>query len=70
MVLRWSYVDLNDAEIRGGRERNITAGLNWYLFPRTRVMINYIRAKLLGSEAPGVWNGNADIVMIRMQFGF
>ena len=63
-------MDLNGGVIQGGQERNITAGLNWYLFSRTRLMVNYIRVKLLESETPRVRNGHADIVMLRLQFGF
>lgn len=37
-------VDLSDAEIAGGEEQNITAGLNWYLNRYTRVMLNYVYA--------------------------
>ena len=70
LALRWSYVDLKSAGIRGGRERNLSAGLNWYLWPKTRLMFNYIRATLLESETPHVRNSCANIYMLRLQFGF
>ena len=70
LALRWSYVDLKSAGVRGGRERNLSAGLNWYLWPRTRLIFNYIRINLLEHDVPHVRNDYADIFMIRFQFGF
>jgi phosphate-selective porin OprO/OprP len=39
---RLSWLDLSDEDIRGGRMRNLTAGLNWYWTRDTRVMFNYV----------------------------
>lgn len=39
-ALRYSTIDLNDGSIKGGEMDVITAGLNWYLNPNTRVMLN------------------------------
>ena len=38
---RYSYLDLNDDAIRGGRLQSVTLGLNWYLNPLTKVQFNY-----------------------------
>lgn len=43
---RWSYIDLNDKDIQGGRLNNMTLGLNWYLNAYAKVQFNYIRAFL------------------------
>jgi phosphate-selective porin OprO and OprP len=66
--LRYSHLDLNDEETRGGRERNLTAGLNWYLYPEVRVMANYIRARVEDRANPSVDEGSANIWLIRFQF--
>lgn len=68
MALRFSTIDLNDGGIAGGQEDDITAGLNWYLNPHTRVMFNYVHADITG--APTVDLGNLDIYQFRFQVNF
>jgi phosphate-selective porin OprO/OprP len=40
--VRFSYLDLNDKEIQGGRVYDWTVGLNWYLNPNMKIQCNYI----------------------------
>jgi phosphate-selective porin len=40
--LRYDHVDVNSGLIQGGRLDSITAGLNWYLNPNARIMLNYV----------------------------
>ena len=47
LAVRYSGLDLEDANITGGELSDITVGLNWHLNPHTRVMVNYIRADLV-----------------------
>ena len=68
--LRFSYIDLNNEEIRGGRAGNLTAGLNWYIKSKGRVMFNYIHGKVWDRESPPVDGNNIDIFQIRFQFTF
>jgi phosphate-selective porin OprO/OprP len=69
--LRYSYIDLNDGMIRGGKEHNVTVGLNWYLHPKIRVMMNYVRAEVGDREvSPAVDNGSGDIFQMRFQITF
>jgi phosphate-selective porin OprO/OprP len=71
--VRYSYVDLNDEFVRGGKMWDITAGVNWHLFPNTRVSLNYVHSELdnrLISPDPDNLDGNADIVQARFQLDF
>jgi len=43
-ALRYSGLDLSDSGIVGGQLHDITAALNWYLNPNTRVMWNYVNS--------------------------
>ena len=63
VALRVSGVDLNDGDYQGGEMQNYTAGLNWYLNPNVRMMLNYIR-----SDLDTV--GDADTVLARFQVAF
>jgi phosphate-selective porin OprO/OprP len=49
--VRASYVDLTDQNVIGGREKNLSIGLNWYLNDRIRLMTNLI--KVLDVDRPG-----------------
>ena len=70
LALRLSRVDLNDKFIEGGKERNFTAGLNWYLRRKIRFMVNYVHAKVEDRADPYIDNGRADIIMSRFQINF
>lgn len=64
--LRISHIDLNDEFVRGGRETNLTVGLNWYLNENARVMWNYIH----GSVNRADYEGKFDAVQMRFQVEF
>ena len=68
LALRHSYVDLNGGDVRGGRESNITAGLNWIQNRNARLMFNYIHAFVKDRESPPVDDGVANIFQVRLQF--
>ncbi len=68
IAARFSTLDLNDKDILGGEERNVTIGLNWYLLRNFRAMFNYVRA-----EADPNRNGlkeTPDIFQARLQLKF
>jgi phosphate-selective porin OprO/OprP len=82
VAARYSALDLSSENVRGGGERNITLGLNWYLNPFARLMFNYVKVnndnEALGNAAvanllPGVTSGSDDdpsIYEMRAQIDF
>jgi phosphate-selective porin OprO/OprP len=70
LVLRLSRVDLNDKFIYGGKERNFSAGVNWYLRKKIRLMTNYIHVTVEDRAEPPIKSGRAVIIMSRLQVNF
>ena len=70
IALRLSAVDLSDKRIRGGEERNITLGVNWYLQRKIRLMVNYIHANVQDRAEPPIRDSAANILMARIQTHF
>jgi len=69
LALRHSYVDLNGGNVNGGRESNITAGLNWIHNRNARLMFNYIHARVKDrGTTPAIDDGTAHIFQVRVQF--
>lgn len=65
LTARVSNIDLNDGLIRGGELDNFTVGLNYYLNPNTRVMLNWVMIDLDVAGAKDV-----DAVVARFQIDF
>lgn len=67
VAARYSYLNLNDANIQGGRLQDATLGLNWYLNNFAKVQFNYIRAFL---DNPVKGSSQTDIFGVRGQLDF
>jgi len=67
IAARWSFIDLDSANVRGGTLNDVTLGLNWYLNPYTRMRWEYIHAHL--NRAP-VGPSNANIFGMRFDVDF
>ncbi|MBY0512678.1 MAG: hypothetical protein K2P78_02055, partial [Gemmataceae bacterium] len=50
LTARYSYLDLNDKAVTGGRVNDLTLGVNWFLNPNMKVQGNYF---LAARDAPG-----------------
>lgn len=68
VALRYDEIDLDDGGVRLGDADQWTLGLNWYLNPHTRVMLNYAMAdiEVAGSDL----DGDLDTLAIRFQIDF
>jgi phosphate-selective porin OprO and OprP len=60
---RISGIDLDDTDIHGGTLTDITIGLNWYLNPSTRMMLNFVNATVLNK-------GRINMIALRAQIDF
>jgi phosphate-selective porin OprO and OprP len=68
VAARYSFVDLDDAGIQGGEQRNVSLALNWYPNSMVRVMLNYVHAEVDRTLGEVEIDGSgADIVQIRVQ---
>lgn len=66
VAARYSSLDLDDGPVTGGQVDTITGGVNWYLNPNARVMLNYVLADV---DKGGV-EGDAEAVLLRFQVTF
>ena len=46
VAARYSFLDLDDADLEGGQLQNASVGLNWWLNPNTRMMFDYVLSDL------------------------
>ncbi len=60
---RFSTLDLDSESVNGGELDNYTFGVNWYLNPNTRIMLNLIRSNVES-------NGNAEAATVRFAIDF
>jgi phosphate-selective porin OprO/OprP len=67
---RYSVLDLNDRGIQGGESHDLTAGLNWYLYPTMRVMFNYVYSIMKDRVNPSFDRGRLSIFQMRVQLDF
>jgi len=73
VAARFSQLDLEDTGIAGGKEQNITVGLNWYPHPHLRWMFNWVHASADRSPlAPTATTTNfgPDVFQMRAQVDF
>ena len=64
LAVRLSSMDLTTAN--AGTLEDFTVGINWYLNPNTRIMLNYVMGEMINGEK--IITENA--VMMRVQLGF
>ncbi len=68
LAARYSVLDLNDADVSGGRERNASVGINWYPEKPLKFMLDAIRVlPVHGGSNP---QQSTTIVMMRLQAAY
>jgi phosphate-selective porin OprO/OprP len=67
IAVRYSYLDMNDGFVIGGKLQDWTIGLNWLLFSNTRIMTNYVHANV--TDNPN-GNGTSNIFQMRFQIDY
>lgn len=67
VALRYGYTNLDSKDIQGGTQGDITLGVNWYLNPASRIMLNYVYTDI---NKPTVGGGILNIFELRFQVDF
>jgi phosphate-selective porin OprO/OprP len=70
MAVRYSELDMCDRGIQGGEGKGFTVGLNWYLYPTMRVMLNYVYSLTQDRVNPPIDRGRMNIYQMRVQLAF
>jgi phosphate-selective porin OprO/OprP len=68
LAFRYSDLNLTDKSIAGGDEQNVTLGLNWYINPSFRIMVNYVKANL--ENRANINDDDLNIFQARFQVDF
>lgn len=68
LAMRYSYVDLNEDDIRGRRLQDLTFAVNWYLTPNIRFEVNYIHSILKNLDNSDFTD--SPILLARVQIAF
>jgi len=68
LAARLSEVDLSDGGVIGGRERNLTVAINWYLTSNIRLMLNHITVldldrpgNVADGDEPSIWGARMHV---------
>ncbi|MEI8055235.1 MAG: porin [bacterium] len=67
-LVRYSTVNLNDADVYGGKENNMTLGLNWYLNRHVEFLTNYVYA--MANPGSNGKKENINSIVARIQLTF
>jgi phosphate-selective porin OprO/OprP len=71
VAVRYSYLDLTDADIAGGRDQSLTAGLNWHWTAYSKLQMEAAYGEITG-HAPvgGFTRGDYSVAAMRFSIDF
>ena len=69
VAARYDFLDLNDKDVRGGSEHDITLGLNWFINQQVRLSANYLHQVIRPANYGSV-KRNLDTIGLRCQIRF
>ena len=67
VAARYSYADLQDEDITGGKGESLTLGLNWWWNPNARMQFNYLVGEI---EREPIASGDYQILGVRAMVDF
>ena len=70
VAVRLSQTDLNDRDVFGGKERNLTLGVNWYLDKSVRLSANLVHALYLDKPGNSFDGKHPSALVGRLQYQF
>jgi len=71
VALRFDSTDLSDSGVNGGEMTSFTIGFNWYWNPNTRMMFDYVLARIEDSPVNVAGRtGRINTLIIRWQIDF
>lgn len=70
VAVRLSQADLNDRDVFGGKETNLTVGVNWYLDKSVRLSANLVHALDLNKPGSSYDGRHPSAVVGRIQYQF
>jgi phosphate-selective porin OprO/OprP len=68
--VRLSMTDLNDRDVVGGKETNVTLGVNWYLDKSVRLSANLVHAIDLNKPGSPDSGDHPTAIVGRLQYQF
>lgn len=72
-ALRYDAIHLDDGMVNGGKEANLTVGVNWYWRQNVKLLANYVKVnsdrlvRLTGVPSAIAVNNDPDIIEMRVQ---
>jgi phosphate-selective porin OprO/OprP len=69
LAARFSQIDLSNADVRGGRQEDVTVGVNWWINASTAMRLNYVYAHAMETaERLGLASASEHVKAVTARF--